>query len=164
MRRASVSVEGILGEEVLALRSHLHEVCSEVLCEGPPDARRNIIRNDVPHVELIDPRETAAWPADLPAADEAVRADMLALAHRCRPSHLAWFEGGGTGANSTSVFALAFKGLPHACRGLHISIAAARNHTLTATGRDDVTRAALRYQAEVSTGSRTTMQPEPPSV
>ena len=142
--RCSAPLVGPLGQLVDSLRDRLHADHADTLCERRAGELQPITRGHA-HVELIHNKLATPFPGELTPAEVGARTAMASLAERCVPSHLVWYSGAGTGAGTTAILAVALTGVPHACRGLHITLAAARMASLTEERAADVLATAERH-------------------
>ena len=142
--RCSAPLVGPLRQLVDSLRDRLHADHADTLCERRAGELQPITRGHA-HVELIHNKLATPFPGELTPAEVGARTAMASLAERCAPSHLVWYSGAGTRAGTTAILAVALTGVPHACRGLHITLAAARMASLTEERAADVLATAERH-------------------
>lgn len=150
--RASALLRGDLRTLVSRLSDDLHAVHDDVLCEEREGALRRI-SHMAPHTELINPRLATPYPGDLTEDELGMRAAMAKIA-QCRPHTLRWVANEGTGARTTAALVVTLTGVAHVCRGLHVSVAAARAAGLTeASARDVLATARSHVEAQRDEGN-----------
>ena len=137
--RASAPVTGPLGDLAKWVTRKLHSEFDWELHEYKDDGQwKPVTRQIPPHIELINPSLATRYPHPLTAEEIRTRTEMQLLIQRCELSHVEWMSGWGTGRNTTAVLALWFQGLPHACRGIHMTVAAMRVATASSDDQEAI--------------------------
>jgi len=108
------------------MRAELHHKFPIQLKEEKEGKLQPVAREIAPHVELLNPNFATPWPDSLTPKECETRQEMQQLLIQCKADHIKWVTGSGTGMNTTTSLVVQLAGLPHACRGMHITIAATR--------------------------------------
>ena len=124
--RASVPITGPFERFVLDVRAELHRKFPIQLKEENQGKVQPVARQIEPHVEVINPKVATKWPESLTPKECETRQEMQQLLSQCKADKIQWVTGSGTGMNTTTSLVVQLAGLPHACRGMHITLAATR--------------------------------------